>query len=43
MEEIVEGCVGALHILARDPYNRAMIRGLQCIPVFVQVGKYDRY
>jgi catenin beta 1 len=37
MEEIVEGCVGALHILARDPYNRAMIRGLQCIPVFVQL------
>lgn len=38
MEEIVEGCVGALHILARDPHNRAVIRGLQCIPLFVQVG-----
>ena len=39
MEEIVEGTVGALHILAREAHNRAVIRGLNCIPLFVQVGK----
>ena len=38
MEEIVEGAVGALHILAREAHNRAVIRGLNCIPLFVQVG-----
>lgn len=37
MEEIVEGCTGALHILARDPMNRAEIANLQTIPLFVQV------
>ena len=26
MEEIVEGTVGALHILAREAHNRAVIR-----------------
>lgn len=39
MEEIVEGCTGALHILARDPVNRAEIANLQTIPLFVQVGQ----
>ena len=38
MEEIVEGTVGALHILAREAHNRAVIRGLNCIPLFVQVS-----
>ena len=37
MEDIVEGTVGALHILAREAHNRAVIRGLHCIPLFVQV------
>ena len=37
MEEIVEGTVGALHILGREPHNRAVIRSLNCIPLFVQV------
>lgn len=37
MEEIVEGSTGALHILARDPVNRAEIANLQTIPLFVQV------
>ena len=37
MEEIVEGTVGALHILAREGHNRAIIRGLSVIPIFVQV------
>lgn len=37
MEEIVEGCTGALHILARDPTNRDEIANLDTIPLFVQV------
>lgn len=37
MEEIVEGCTGALHILARDPINRSQIANLDTIPLFVQV------
>ncbi|XP_056265228.1 junction plakoglobin a isoform X1 [Pseudoliparis swirei] len=37
MEEIVEGSTGALHILARDPINRAEIANLQTIPLFVQL------
>lgn len=41
MEEIVEGCTGALHILARDPINRADIANLQTIPLFVQVMPKD--
>ena len=40
MEEIVEGTVGALHILAREAHNRAVLRGLNCIPLFVQVRKH---
>lgn len=41
MEEIVEGTVGALHILAREAHNRAVIRGLNGIPLFVQVSIND--
>lgn len=41
MEEIVEGCTGALHILARDVHNRIVIRGLNTIPLFVQVRAQD--
>ncbi|XP_064844613.1 junction plakoglobin-like isoform X2 [Oncorhynchus masou masou] len=37
MEEIVEGCTGALHILARDPVNRGEIASMQTIPLFVQL------
>ena len=37
MEEIVEGTVGALHILSRDIHNRTIIRGLSVIPIFVQL------
>ncbi|KAF2366662.1 Armadillo [Trinorchestia longiramus] len=37
MEEIVEGTVGALHILARESHNRAIIRSLNVIPIFVQL------
>ncbi|XP_046735878.1 armadillo segment polarity protein isoform X2 [Diprion similis] len=37
MEEIVEGTVGALHILARESHNRAIIRTQTVIPIFVQL------
>jgi catenin beta 1 len=37
MEEIIEGTVGALHQLARDPHNGIVIRELKCIPVLVQL------
>ncbi|XP_024082640.1 armadillo segment polarity protein-like isoform X2 [Cimex lectularius] len=37
MEEIVEGTVGALHILARESHNRTIIRGQHVIPIFVQL------
>ncbi|XP_014244093.1 armadillo segment polarity protein-like isoform X2 [Cimex lectularius] len=37
MEEIVEGTVGALHILARESHNRVIIRGQLVIPIFVQL------
>ena len=38
MEEIVEGTVGALHILAREAHNRAIIRELNVVTIFVQVS-----
>ncbi|XP_039264022.2 catenin beta-1-like [Styela clava] len=37
MEEIVEGTTGALHILCREPHSRAVICGLNTIPLFVQL------
>lgn len=37
MEDIIEGTVGALHTLAKDAHNRAVIRGLAVIPTFVQL------
>lgn len=37
MEEIIEGTVGSLHQLARDPHNGIVIRELKCIPVLVQL------
>jgi len=33
----VEGCIGALHILALDPTNAANIASTEIIPLFVQV------
>ena len=38
MEEIVEGTVGTLHILAREAHSRVVICSLNCIPLIVQVG-----
>lgn len=37
MDEIIEGTVGSLHILARDHQNRHIIRSHHCIPLIVQV------
>lgn len=37
MEEILEGTVGSLQTLAKDPHNRAVIRSLNVIPTFVQL------
>jgi len=37
MEEIVEGSVAALHVLARDIHSRAQIRQQMLIPIFVQL------
>ena len=37
MDEIVDMCVGSLHLMAKDPHNRAMLRQYNCIPLFVQV------
>jgi len=33
----VEGCTGALHIMARDPVNRGEIANMETIPLFVQL------
>ena len=41
MDEIIEGAVGALHILARDPQNRHVIRSHHCIAIIVQVCAYS--
>lgn len=41
MEEIVEGTVGALHILARDSHNKALIRQQEVIPTFVALLSSD--
>lgn len=37
MEEIVEGTVGALHILARESQNRTVIRAQMVVSIFVQL------
>jgi len=39
MDDILEACVSALHIIAKDQQNRAMIRDLDCIPLFVRVNR----
>lgn len=43
MEEIVEGTVGALHILARESHNRVIIRSQNVIPIFVQVVRFTLF
>lgn len=37
MDDILESCISALHIIAKDPSNRIVIRDLECIPLFVRV------
>ena len=39
MDEIVEGTVGTLHILAREAQSRSSIRAMKCMPLFVQVRR----
>ena len=39
MEDILEACVSALHIIAKDQHNRVAIRDLDCIPLFVRVSR----
>ncbi|XP_055588018.1 armadillo segment polarity protein isoform X1 [Uranotaenia lowii] len=41
MEEIVEGTVGALHILSKEELNRQLIRQQSVIPIFVQLLFYN--
>lgn len=41
MEDIVEGCTGALQILARDPQNRVEIASPEAIPILVQLLYYN--
>ena len=41
MEEIVEGTVGALHILSKEEFNRGIIRQQNVIPIFVQLLFYN--
>ncbi|CAF0879070.1 unnamed protein product, partial [Didymodactylos carnosus] len=35
--DILEASIGALHIIAKDPSNRIIIRDLDCIPLFVRL------
>lgn len=37
MDEVVESSCSALHLMAKDPYNRLIMRQLNVIPTFVQV------
>ena len=39
MDEIVDMCVGSLHLMARDPNNRIILRQLNAIPLIVQVSE----
>lgn len=41
MEEIVEGTVGALHILSKEELNRQLIRQQNVISIFVQLLFYN--
>ena len=38
MDEIVDMCVGSLHLMARDPNNRNILKQLNSIPLFIQVS-----
>lgn len=37
MQEIVEGTIGALHVMAKDVHSRTIIRSLNIIPILVQL------
>ena len=38
MDEVVDCSTAALHLMARDPYNRLIMRQLNVIPTFIQVS-----
>ena len=38
MDEIADMCVGSLHLMARDPNNRMVLKQLNSIPLFIQVS-----
>ena len=37
MDDVLEACVSAIHMIAKDQQNRNLIRDLDCIPLFVRV------
>jgi len=43
MDEIIEGTVGTLHILAREAQSRSSIRAMKCMPLLVQVRLLQPY
>ncbi len=40
-DDIVECCINALHIIAKDQQNRNIIRDLDCIPLFIRVRNLE--
>lgn len=41
MDDILEACVSAIHMIAKDQHNRVLIRDLDCIPLFVRVSRLE--
>lgn len=41
MDEVLEGSVGTLHIMAHEQQSRSIITGLGCIPLLIQVIPFD--
>lgn len=39
MDDVLEACVSAIHMIAKDQQNRNLIRDLDCIPLFVRVKR----
>ena len=41
MDDVLEACVSAIHMIAKDQQNRNLLRDLDCIPLFVRVRFVD--
>ena len=41
MDDVLEACVSAIHMTAKDQQNRNLIRDLDCIPLFVRVRSVE--